>query len=413
MGSSSKILYSAGEGLRPGDFNLDQDLDRQLLFDSIAWNLVGHGTNPQYDPGAGKGWADAIDGVWNPATPLWGSAIRPLRTAGQIDEVDINDIHIQGGLFVQLPSDGILGVDDGVALVASTGRQVLTATAATAAMFRRDLVQCRIVYVDAPAESRDFRDAVTGALSSSNIVKRSDLEVQIAIKQGPEVATLDLANTPSGQTTPDAGWHVLSSFVVDDGGIYGQFFDYRRCWGRWSCATQLHHMRPEGGGSWIFADDAAGKHWYNAQAGSVRLWCPFPEHSMGHSGSSRALARFTTQRIEHISAGVNLLATGPPADIDIQFFRMTTSGQQSAAGNIFGIGNNNGDIGLRVPTVGDFTVFDNEVYPDDRPLWVNGSHAAQDKSTSSPAHDRIPGIRFEAGTNDRVYVIQWHGWGGF
>jgi len=87
------------------------------------------------------------------------------------------------------------------------GNPTVTLDAADAVNDRIDLIQIRITEVQTTPISRDFKDAVSGFLTTQTFNKGSSTQVEFGVKVG----------TPSASPvapTPDAGWAVLSQITV-------------------------------------------------------------------------------------------------------------------------------------------------------------------------------------------------------
>ncbi len=75
-----------------------------------------------------------------------------------------------------------------------------------------DIVQVKLEWVDGDPDARDFKDAVTGALSSTNPDKTRRVQATVSVKRGASGAT------PT-YPTPDAGYALLGAVRVPDGWV--------------------------------------------------------------------------------------------------------------------------------------------------------------------------------------------------
>jgi hypothetical protein len=80
-------------------------------------------------------------------------------------------------------------------------------------VYRRDILQAKIdTEVAAESETRHFKDAITGALSSTSQNKRRIRNATISVKKGADQTTEALADTNG--PTPDAGYTKVYSVLV-------------------------------------------------------------------------------------------------------------------------------------------------------------------------------------------------------
>ena len=219
---SSKILFQNGEGIRPGDFNDQRDLLLRYLFDSVAMNLAA----PDQVNWAGTQAGRQVE------------SLRPLRSAGAFTYVlNGTTVDVNGGLWIHADFGAALDADGPIAKVGHADAVTLGGfVAAGAGLFRRDIIQARITEVNEAGVARDFRDGVTGALTTNPAtVKRSNFVVEYARKAGVEgndAFQLD----PANEVAPDAGWFTIGSVKCYDGGLsafntFGDPWDWRKPWG--------------------------------------------------------------------------------------------------------------------------------------------------------------------------------------
>lgn len=392
---SGRILFNDGEGLEFGDLNNIQAQCRRTLFDQVLWHLA----NPFEHPNLG---AVPEDG-WTPGTE-YGSTIRPLRQAGMAYRVDATQMFVFGGLFIDT-NNGPLDADDNTALVAASNNVALTGVAAAAAgLYRRDLIQARITLGSDPATSRDFKDAVTDALSTSSIVKRQDLSVEIQVKTNLTEGTLAAANDADNLPSPDSGWSVLGAFLVDDTGIVSgdeNYWDYRKPWGPWRkvyCPLIDSHT------DWNPTFDR----YLTAGAVSAYIFTAFNlPHPTGVLASPSDLSN--SMRIRRISLYSDFNSAPAAGSIDIYRENELTSRTNCEFVNYAGTA---GQVGLRASTTAGLQVlYDQESYTKDGPLWLNGRSSGY--TPVGAEHDNL-GMGINAvDSADIVYKIIIDGWGAF
>ncbi len=227
-----KIPFNDGEALEHADLNLQRDLYLRLIYDLLGMNLAGPDS---------VNWAQA----WL-NEPTGTDQLRPLRNAGGVVLFSGNPtaVDIRGGLFLQADFSAALGPDGPSALIghADTITNLTGFVASASATYRRDIIQARVVSADEATVSRDFKDAVTGALSSQSFVKRNNVTVEFARKAGAvEYALQSDADNPANEQTADAGWYKIGSLLCSDLGLVDyidNYWDWRKPWGFASAFSQ-------------------------------------------------------------------------------------------------------------------------------------------------------------------------------
>lgn len=410
---SSKIIYNDGEGIDFSDFNLQQDLDRRRLFDSVLWHLADSNGAPSYN--AGTAGATVTD--WDPGT-TYGSLIRPLRQAGMIVAATSTNVLVQGGLFIQI-STSPLDPDQNVALIASadTVTSLSGIVAAAGGLFRRDLIQCRLLFNDVPQVSRDFKDAVTAALSSQLQTKRSNVTVEFSMKSGTE-SNLAFASNSSNLTTADAGWQVIGAILVDDTGVSSQqrhIWDYRLPWGYWKAYTTFDHLIPELVTAWVVNQNSNGHHRLSnvvsqkVLAFCPTLWSPTPS---GHVQDSDSYNSMRIDRIDLLADWGSAVGAGAiTLSRNRMMFDAAPTGLEHIPGNLADAAA--GEVGVtRVgPTAAQHIIYQLGSYPEDPPLWSNGFPNPFEELQN--LHNSVLLEIVAENTDDRVYGVEWSGWGGF
>lgn len=379
-----RILYSDGEGLEHGDLNLQREILLRHLFDSILANFAA---------------PDQVS--WATKQVRQTETLRPFRNAGFA--VPINGgttVEVYGGLWLQMDYSTALSSDGPTALVAhrDTKETIVGFVATAATTFRRDIIQARLVSADDASTNRDFKDAITGALSTTPLVKRSRIAVEYARKAGVEVASQALADDPTTEVAPDAGWVTIHSILCDENGIQlaiaqNEHWDWRKPWGYSAAVSKAN--------DWFFTSGQAyglsgtqAKEWDGDGAGSLFCHCPFDLLQLG-----TAMYRDSASiRIEEAWLTTDFVTA--PLDADIRFIANTLN--PSGGGNVWD------DVGLKA----DAGVLANQIagLVDQPPLWSNGR--------SNPGRSTISNELFltlevvTRDVSDTVNSVRWAGWGG-
>lgn len=394
---SARVVWNDGEGLIHTDFNDQQAYGRKTLFDYLLWNFASADENPL--------WGVNPDDFWQPSTGAYGSTIRPLRGAGTVRILTASSIRVYGGMFLEL-TDGPFDADDSISLLAAGEQTDFTGIAATSAgTFRRDLVQARVVLDNAPTESRDFKDAVTGALSTSSIVKRADLNVEFSIKTGTEgtaAATLNPANLGN----PDAGWSVIGAYLVSDTGITSgnnHYWDFRRPWGSFYKRIAAHNTNSPN-----YTRDGVGVSYITAANNDAICVFDLTAALDIQQGANDLSPGWCGQRIRELAIVCDTANTPVAADFLLRRFPTLHTGPTSleyinTTGTV-------GNVGLRV-TSSNAEHFLVRNYADDAPLWLNGTPSGLWQSTQW--RESLQLVIEAPGSASIIKSVHMHGWGGF
>lgn len=384
-----RILYNDGEGLEHGDLNLQREISLRLLFDSILANFAA---------------PDQVN--WGTKTVRDSEELRPFRHAGALTEFADGDTEVEvfGGLWIQMDYSAALSLDGPTALVGhkDTKETVTGFVAASATTFRRDIVQARIVSADDASVSRDFKDAITGALSTVNQVKRSRLNVEYARKAGAEVASQALADDPTNEVAPDAGWFIIQSVLCDDGGLHvttdvSTHWDWRKPWGYSSALTRAS--------DWWFLDivdifklsTIAGHNLTNDISGIVFGGCPFDDVQLGNA----MFEDYASVRIEKLLLNLDMAVAPLTADVAIYSSELDPT---------VDFGTKWADLGLLFGTsAGEIQIAGLSTQP---PLWSNGRPNPNRIISSDSGQHLLMAIETRA-VADKIKYARWLGWGGF
>lgn len=245
-----RVKFNDGEGVVYSDFDMAGQLaDRsatralremiQTAVDDVGGAdlaLLVRGAVPTHS-GTGTRTITLTDGLWCAAED------NPAAAAGDVPEVYFGDS--TGAAYV---------------LDANTG----------GAVYRRDILQVKInAASDAVSETRDFKDATTGVVTTQSMYKRSVRTVLISVKKGADQVSEALAD--SNEPTPDAGYVKIFSFLIDNTGAcaaakrksYAVGYRIRRSTRQWYAAAgdgsnatlnvATGKVTPTSAGSWLIA----------------------------------------------------------------------------------------------------------------------------------------------------------------
>lgn len=242
-GYGSKINFNDGEAVLKEDLDSLQDLERRRFIDEFLAQFAG---------------ADDVDttGAGSFAGAVSTSSLRPLRRAlcprvaatGLVIDFD-SGLVVQRTIAADL-SDAALVPENAVAY---TNALQLTLGVADATNWRRDVVQARIASVDEATVSRDFKDAITGALSTQSVVKRTNLVVELQVKAGTLEASQASADDPSNEVAVDPGWFKVCSVLVpptDTDLDQDNMWDWRKPWGIGSSVAMANNWLLDPADTW-------------------------------------------------------------------------------------------------------------------------------------------------------------------
>lgn len=376
-----KVLYNDGQAFEPDDFNLQQALVLRYLFDSIAMNVGG---------------ADQVR--WGGTTGRQTEELRPLRHAGVFHGSSGTEIEINGGLWMHVDFGGTPDADGPIATVANRDDDTITLTgfaAAAAGMYRRDIIQARIVE-NTTNESRDFEDAATRALSTQSFDVRTDFAVEYERKAGSvEYATQADADDTANEEAADSGWFKIGSVLVDENGITDDvdMWDWRKPWGYsegltlaedfWDIYTNVSQISLTGGEPWYRE--------YVSGANVIRASCPLRKVESGCSSQANAAAF----RFESIEVNADYVAGPGAANANLWSIPILPGTNESWSST--GVGDRIGtsaEAHLLVGAAGD------------KPAWSNGRSTAY-------GSDRSCHVQLPIDTGDHLYGVRWRAWGGF
>lgn len=197
-------LYNDGEGLTHGDLNDARAWALAQALDQTFAHLLGQLQTGLKDPdmigeNGGEPAGNMLGVIY---TMTGGEAILWADVGG-----GVTDVKITGGTIFQKLAAANGNEAQFLAHTIRDNEHTLAIAAGDATNPRIDIVQVKLEYVNGGSESRDFKDAITGALSSTNVNKTRRVQATISIKQGTPAAT------PT-YPAPDAGYALLGAVRV-------------------------------------------------------------------------------------------------------------------------------------------------------------------------------------------------------
>jgi len=376
-----KILFSDGEAIEHGDHNAQREFTLRTISDLLAANMAA---------------PDSV--IWSSDSARGISELRPLRQAGSFFHSfggASSTVEVYGGLWLLFDSSANLGADQQIGILAhkDTSEIITGFIPASAGNWRRDIIQARVTYADDPNEIRDFKDAITGALSTISLVKTSRAVVEYARKAGLEHASSALASDAATEQSADAGWFKIGSVLVDDNALasfIANAWDWRKPWGY---STGQTHVEDFGYGNTHTINFEREQ--ITGDIEQIVAGCPFAKNQVGCGQRNQA----GNVRLERIRL-LGQYTVGPPTVSDVRLVAYNLQNQ------------NDGDsrtVTSRVtagPT--NHLLLDPSTYPSDPPLWSSG------RAVPYASGSETLRLRLETkASTDEIAGIEWFGWGGF
>jgi len=208
-------IWQAGEGILHTDLTAASKIDLARLTDQMLQRLVGTiaaDTDPEI--GWEVGGAGGSDDWANQNVIYTMSGADCVVLASPDHPTD--HVYISPGTLFQFVN-GLDGAESGFIpyqVLAGDGDYAIAANASGNP--RIDIIQVKLAWADSATVSRDFKDAVTGALSTQSMSVTRGVTASISVKQGTPGAT------PS-YPAPDAGYAILGAVYVANGFAAGGF----------------------------------------------------------------------------------------------------------------------------------------------------------------------------------------------
>lgn len=194
---SNELLYNDGEGLDFNDLNGMQRLMRRELYDEFLRDLL-----------------------WNPGDVESAATLRPVGQAlGLPNPVGAGSVTPARGQVIFDPGSDPGSPDYRYLTAYCPGTQSFTITANALGGTRYDLICAKIAQVYGSSESRDFKDATTGALSTVSENKRRTGTLTLQYVTGTVITT---------DPAVPAGYTKIGRVEVSNGtSVVAKYTDYR------------------------------------------------------------------------------------------------------------------------------------------------------------------------------------------
>lgn len=205
-----RVYFNDGEGLTYGDLNDMQKFIQSHIWDGF-YQKMAPGLVTATQPAASLDWTDFDLGGTNPADiddthayALKGGAAFPIQgSTGR-------HVAITPGTLFQA-----IGAGDGLTPIflpfTFTGAEEVQLALGDATNPRIDIVQMKLELVQADSQTRDFKDATTGVITSNSMNKKMRVQCTLSIKQGTPAATPAFPTVDSGYV-PICGVYVFATW---------------------------------------------------------------------------------------------------------------------------------------------------------------------------------------------------------
>ena len=207
----SQVLLNDGEGLDFNDLNNVQRFASAQISDGLLQYMVGalkptiNATTRLYDPDLGGQNGADTDTRYAYCLSPGQAFLRQGTTNGRIQIAP-------GTLFMKVGAAA--GADSTLMSYTFVGTEEWTLTNGHATNPRIDLLQMKLEYISDTATNRDFKDAITGVVTSTTPNKKRRIQCTLSVKAGTPAV---IAEYPQ----PDAGFVPVGAVVVGNGWTTG------------------------------------------------------------------------------------------------------------------------------------------------------------------------------------------------
>lgn len=201
----SRVYFNDGEGVDPVDFNGISDRILAIMYDQFVSEMFPREGIPTALGNTGDLDADRSNTISDNtrcpyAIAVATSGARPRQGSGN------NKVQLSPGTLLQAVAEAD-GTEPKLLAFKFAGTEEVTIANGDATNPRVDIVQMALSYAIDTTISRDFKDAVTGAVTTTTPTKRRRVQCTLSVKQGTPAAS------PT-YPTPDAGCVVIAGVVV-------------------------------------------------------------------------------------------------------------------------------------------------------------------------------------------------------
>jgi len=223
--NSKRVLFNDGEGIDLNDVNIAQDQLRNLVLGTLLERTAGMSN--------GLGWLYGADGKYRVNTIAGIPAIGGWASPGSTRHMNVYpgmfwDVALAGAIedqFDDPTSKMAIGTTSAGSIGSyATSENVGPGSANTSGSDRWDSIEVEIVQSDGDAETRDFEDASTRALTSTSQSKRKRWAAVFTIHEGTGGAAGEVYKGPA----VTAGKHKLCAMLLPNAGTaYTDVRDFR------------------------------------------------------------------------------------------------------------------------------------------------------------------------------------------
>lgn len=194
-----QVLFNDGEELTYGDLNDQENFADAMLTDQILESLVGNFTLTGVDPlFSGAVQADAANHL---AYCLRGGSAYLRQGSAS------NKVQIAPGVLFQKTANKTGNASTLLPYYFDGSSTYEFTIAAGSANPRVDLLQMSLTMVSGNSQTRDFKDATTGAITSQTMNKKRQVQCTLSVKQGTPAASPTIPD-------PDAGYVAVGCVIV-------------------------------------------------------------------------------------------------------------------------------------------------------------------------------------------------------
>jgi hypothetical protein len=196
-----RVNYNDGEGVTHGDLNDSQTYLRALLSDQIIQSLVGNVSLTALGVDMDMGGQRGAEAPSHLAYTLHGGQayLRPGSAT--------NKVQISPGVLLQKIGNST-GDSQTVLAYSFVGTEEVSIAAGDATNPRVDLIQMKLEFISADSQSRDFKDATTGVITTTSQNKKQRVQCTLSVKSGTPAASPVYPD-------PDTGYVAVAGVVVN------------------------------------------------------------------------------------------------------------------------------------------------------------------------------------------------------